>query len=83
MCSILVESEGVRAKLREHLKGAGIETRPVFHPAHTMPVFEEKVEYPVAQYIGARGINLPSYPALTAADVNSICEAIKSFYQSA
>lgn len=83
MCSILVESEEVRAKLRDHLKAAGVETRPVFHPAHTMPVFEEKVEYPVAQYIGARGINLPSYPALTAADVNSICEAIKSFYQNA
>lgn len=81
MVSILVENPGLREKLREHLASNGIETRPTFYPVHTMPMYSEKYQrHPVAENLGWRGINLPSYPELTSKDVEYICNAIKEFY---
>ncbi|GAB4284207.1 MAG: hypothetical protein Fur0025_14760 [Oscillatoriaceae cyanobacterium] len=52
--------------IREHLAQSGIETRPVFYPVHTMPMYSQKYQkYQVAEDIGWRGINLPSYPDLS------------------
>lgn len=83
MYTILVENPEVRDNLREHLKQAGIETRPTFYPAHTMPMYTEKYQkHPVAEDIGWRGINLPSYPDLTKEDVEFICERIKEFFSN-
>src|SRR5207244_1908337 len=65
MCSALAADEGTRDGLRTHLRGRGIETRPTFHPAHTMPVFHSEQRFPVAESIGQCGFSLPSYPALT------------------
>jgi len=82
MCSILVSEAGVRDPLREHLKAAGIETRPAFNPVHTMPMYMARyARHPVAQDIALRGINLPSYPGLTKEDVAFICEEIRGFYE--
>jgi perosamine synthetase len=81
MVSILVENPGLREKLREHLAANGIETRPTFYPVHTMPMYSEKFQrHPVAENLGWRGINLPSYPELTEKDVIYICNEIKEFY---
>jgi perosamine synthetase len=35
--------------------------------------------FPVAEDLGWRGLNLPSYPGLTDEDVTFICDVIKSF----
>lgn len=79
MVSILVNPE-IRDKLRAHLKDSGIETRPVFHPMHTMPVYSKKYEcHPVAELISSRGLNLPSYPDLTEKELNYICDKILEF----
>lgn len=81
MCSILVENSNDRDKLREHLDQAGIETRPLFYPVHTMPMYADKYEcHPVAENLGWRGINIPSYPGLDKEDVDYIIDAIKSFF---
>lgn len=80
MFTILVKSEMERTNLRKFLADNGIETRPTFHPVHTMPMYLEKESYPVAEDLGKRGINLPSYPDLTAQDVEYIVDKIKSFY---
>ncbi|MCG6913507.1 DegT/DnrJ/EryC1/StrS family aminotransferase [bacterium BMS3Abin03] len=80
MFTILVNSEKERTKLRNFLAENGIETRPTFHPVHTMPMYFEKESYPVAEDLGKRGINLPSYPDLTDEDVDYIIGKIKSFY---
>lgn len=84
MCSILTESPNTRDPLREHLAKAGIETRPLFYPVHTMPMFSHLVnnqeQFPIASKIGACGINLPSYPSLEWNDIQFITETIRKFF---
>lgn len=77
MVSILLESEEVRDRVRESLKTNGIETRPLFYPAHTMPAFKSEISFPVAENLSKRGMNLPSYPELTRSDITFICSEIK------
>jgi perosamine synthetase len=81
MCSILVEKSEDRDPLRDYLDKMGIETRPVFYPVHTMPMYSEKYQRFInAEWLGWRGINLPSYPELTEAQIRYICEMIDSYY---
>lgn len=80
MVSILVERPDLRDQLRAHLASNGIETRPTFYPVHTMPMYSRKFEsHPVAESLGWRGINLPSWPDLTDADIDFITSKIRSF----
>jgi perosamine synthetase len=81
MNSILVAAE-LRDPLMAHLADNGIETRPFFHPAHTMPVFRSAERFPVAERLGASGINLPSYAELEEEQVALICGAIREFLES-
>lgn len=81
MVSILFKDSVEREKVREHLKQNGIETRPTFHPVHLMPMYSKKgLSLPVAEKLGNRGINLPSYPDLKETDVEFICNKIKEFF---
>lgn len=82
LCSVLAEDGETRDALRTHLRNDAIETRPVFHPAHTMPVFSSSLSFPVAESISRRGFSLPSYPALTQALVARVCESIREFYRA-
>jgi perosamine synthetase len=80
MVSILVPQADCREQLRQHIAEAGIETRPVFYPVHTMPMYSQKYQlHKVAEDIGWRGINLPSYPDLTEDQIKYICEVLTSF----
>jgi perosamine synthetase len=81
MVSILVDKAGERDSLREHLRQAGIETRPGFFPAHTMPMYSHRYQrHPVAEDIAWRAINLPSFPSLTDAEVGEVCDSIQAYY---
>jgi perosamine synthetase len=78
MVSILVPEANHRDRVREYLAEAGIETRPVFYPVHTMPMYSQKYQrYKIAEDIGWRGINLPSYPDLKEEQIVYICEELK------
>ncbi len=80
MFSILTRNAQERDGLRKHLASQGIETRPLFYPVHTMPMYSHKYQkYPVAEDLGWRGINLPSYPGLNENDIVFICEKIKEY----
>lgn len=80
MCSVLVDDPAQREPLCEVLMEAGIETRPLFDPIHTMPMYCQKIErYPVAQDLGQRGINLPSWPGLEKAHIELILKEISKF----
>jgi perosamine synthetase len=80
MFSILVNKPFLREPLREHLKSHSIETRPLFFPVHTMPMYATRYhKFEVAESLAARGINLPSHPMLTEAEVKEISQAINSF----
>jgi perosamine synthetase len=81
MYSIMTGSPELRDALRAHLSQAGIETRPTFFPVHTMPMYAQRFQrIPVAEDLGWRGINLPSWPDLTREQVSRICSAIGSFF---
>ena len=82
MCSLLVDQPEDRQPLREHLQINGVETRPLFAPCHQMPHCSVEKRFPVAEHLSSRGINLPSFPALTLAEVSSISSAIRSFWNS-
>lgn len=82
MCSILVDDPLKRDSLRDVLAMEGIETRPVFYPVHTMPMYAQRFQrHPVAENIGWRGINMPSWPGLTKLQIQCICEKIIKFLQ--
>ncbi len=80
MCSILVDSPENREPLRDHLATAGIETRPLFYPVHTMPMYAQRFQkHQTAEKLGWLGINLPSYPGLNDEDIDFIIKTILSF----
>jgi perosamine synthetase len=82
MVSILVEKAQQRDPLREVLTAAGIETRPLFYPIHTMPMYAQRFQrHPVAENLGWRGINLPSWPYLSKEQVERICLEICNFFK--
>lgn len=79
MFTILVEDSVQRERVRKALADNGIETRPMFYPVHTMPMYSERYQkHPVAERIAWRGINLPSYPGLSEDQVKSISEIIRA-----
>jgi perosamine synthetase len=82
MFSILVMDAIHRDELRNFLMEGGVDTRPLFYPVHTMPMYcVPQQTHLVAEDLGLRGLNLPSYPTLTDKDLAYICEIIKAYFQ--
>jgi perosamine synthetase len=78
MVTVLAPSALHRDSLRAALAQIGVETRPVFHPVHTMPMYRKKGEdHPIAADIAARGINLPSWHALDDHVVQEIADCVR------
>jgi perosamine synthetase len=84
MVSVLFEDQRIKSLVREHLGNQGIETRPFFNPVHTMPMYQRRyLDLPNAQDLASRGINLPSWPALSRSEVGIITVAVKNALASA
>lgn len=82
MASILVDESHHRDPLRAYLKGRGVETRPLFYPAHSMEIYNRPGEtYPVAEDLSGRGISLPSYPDLKKNDIVQICSYLFDYFE--
>jgi len=78
-----------RDDLMDFLEDKMIETRLLFTGMHKQPALkkylgnkEESDHYPVSDYLTENGLYLPSGSALTKSGIESICECIKSFYES-
>ena len=70
-----------QSALAQALRAEGIETRPLFHPVHTMPMYAAgQTGLEVAVDLAARGMNLPSWPGLTSADLGEICRVIQRHF---
>lgn len=82
MCSAQLESSTLRDGLRNRLRAAGIETRPLFHLANTMPHCHSEESFPIAEQLSANGINLPSYPALRREDIELIGRVCQEFFSN-
>ena len=80
MCTVLIPERMNREDLRVYLMKQGIETRPMFYPIHTMPIYSQKYEkHRVAENLSKRGINLPSYPGLSSDEIHEIINVIKRY----
>jgi perosamine synthetase len=69
LISLLLPPGTDRDRLMRGMDELGIETRPLFYCAHTMPMYLRHEDFPVAQDIASRGLSLPSYPLLTERDL--------------
>ncbi len=81
MCSILLRHAGLRDPLTQHLRDHGIDSRPLFYPCHTFPLYpgHKDENFPVTGDLSYRGLNLPSYPELTDQDIKYISMTIVEF----
>jgi perosamine synthetase len=73
--SLPVERDRVMAELRTR----NIETRPIVIPIHTLPPYRGIAEpevFPVAERLGRRGINLPTWAKLEREDVRYVCDTL-------
>jgi perosamine synthetase len=81
MYSILVgEGAGVsRDQVMADLAAENIETRPLFFPLHVLPPYRDARRGPVAvaEDCAARGVNLPTFGAMTEADVIRVARALE------
>jgi perosamine synthetase len=81
MVSMLVERPSDRDPLRAAMADAGIETRPVFYPVHTMPMYARSYrKHAVAEDIAWRGINLPSWPGLSDEQLVRVAASVREFH---
>jgi len=79
MFTILAPDPSLRDIIRGHLRDSGVETRPMFYPVHTMPMYDDNFQkYPVAENLAWRGINLPSFPDLKESEIFFICDIVNS-----
>jgi len=81
MFTIVLDDEVTigRDELMADLKGRGIDTRPVWHPMHTLPPYHDASQrhsYPVSERIAQRGVSLPTWAGLTREDVDYVCNSL-------
>jgi len=70
-----------RDAIADRLRRQGIETRPFFVPIHQQPVYAGRVgssPCPVAEALGASGLNLPSGSGLTRGEVDEVAAAVRA-----
>ncbi len=77
--SMVLKKTGLRDKLIDYLKDKGIETRPFFVPMHKLPMYKEKVKFPVTDYLSENGISLPSGLTLSTRDIDYVSTHVKKF----
>lgn len=83
MFSVVMDiNEKQRNSMMETLRKIhGIDTRPLFYPVHTMPMYSSKYEmHPVSEKLHRMGFNIPSYPNLTSSQIEHIAKSIKETY---
>jgi len=84
--SILVDEETFglsRDRLMSVLRSHGIDSRPLFPPVHTQPIYERAEHHPVAEHLAATGMSLPSATRLQTEDVEKVVAAIAKTHHSA
>jgi perosamine synthetase len=67
----------------KRLRARGVDTRPLFLGMHEQPVLNERgffirERYPVTELLSRRGLYLPSGLTLTQAQIENVCEVVRS-----
>jgi perosamine synthetase len=69
-----------RDAVMQALAEQGIETRPVFYPAHSLPPYEKfgsGESFPVAENLSKNGISLPTWAGLTEDEIDYVYRALE------
>ena len=78
--TIILPSSDIRDRLRILLSENGIETRPTFPMANTMPMFNEcRTAHNLNSLPSQTGVNLPSFPDLTKEELRDIVKVLNEF----
>jgi perosamine synthetase len=78
--SVLVDPDEfgcAREDLMARLDSRGVETRPLFPPIHTQPIYRTERALPVAERISRIGLSLPSAVGLGKSDITRVVETIR------
>ena len=59
------------------MKKKGIDSRIVFYPIHTQPIYQQGLALPVAEKIHQMGISLPSAPEIFVDEIKATCDIVK------
>lgn len=62
----------------DQLKRLGIETRPGFYSADTMPHLYGEIQLPICNHLSRQILSLPSSPTLTNEEIEYVCTSFKS-----
>lgn len=71
------DRDAILARLQEH----GVDARRLYYPMHQLPIYEAETkghEYPVADFLSARGVCLPTWSGLRRDDVRYVCAQLKA-----
>jgi perosamine synthetase len=76
-----IEVKGInqeqRLEIINKMRERNVDSRPVFYPLSTMPMFKRRVENPVAYRVGHNSINLASGHNLTDAQIDRVSEVVR------
>ena len=83
LVSLLLPRGSDREGIMDEMRRRGVDSRPVFHCSHHMPMYAPQApnnggDLRVAEDIAARGISLPSFPTMTDEMVDRVCDALAS-----
>ena len=79
LVTALLTSGGARERdaVMAALQAENIDSRPVFYPMHVQPPYRERgAACPNAEIWSARGLNLPTFEAMTETEVDRVCAAL-------
>jgi len=63
-------------EVRSRLDERGVDSRPFFHPIHTLPPYASGERLPVAEDLAAHGLNLPSGVGLERDQIERVAQAL-------
>lgn len=73
---LLADSRISLDEVRSRLNDRGVDSRPFFHPMHTLPPYNTGERLPVAEDLASRGLNLPSGVGLEREHVERVARAL-------
>jgi len=73
---VLADPHASRDAVRARMKERGVDSRPFFHPLHTLPPYAVGKSLPVSESLASAGLNLPSGGRLQRADVDTVVNAL-------
>ncbi len=80
LISVLLPNGTDRDAFMSGLASRGVDSRPVFHCAHEMPMYaslSSPQAFPISTEISTRGVSFPSYPTITADEFEQVIDAVK------